>query len=182
MLLAACGQQESSEPDATPTPEATPQASSDAPAPSDEPAETDSGSNSGTALADLLPDSLGGLDRTDVNMTDSPLFAQAIGQSGIDASEVEFIISTYGTGADAIGVTSMRIPDIEQPQLEQLARLMAGMPDAQGGAETATIGGKEVLALSAANGPTGYMYFADGAVFIIAGPEAQAAELLSQLP
>ena len=37
MLLAACGQQESSEPDATLTPEATPEASSDASTPSESP-------------------------------------------------------------------------------------------------------------------------------------------------
>ena len=63
MLLAACGQQESSEPDATLTPEATPEATSDAPTPSDEPAASeDDGSASGD-LADVIPDELNGVPR-----------------------------------------------------------------------------------------------------------------------
>jgi hypothetical protein len=69
-----------------------------------------------------------------------------------------------------------------QPELEQMARLMTGSAD--GSADVVTVGGKSVLSITPAGSEEGgYMYFADGAAFIIVGTsEDQIAELLSQLP
>jgi hypothetical protein len=112
------------------------------------------------------------------------MFSQALVEQGLDPDDAEFLISTYGTDADAISVTAMRIPGMPEGQLDQMARLMSGLSDGQASAETATVGGKEVLVITAtAQGQQGYMYIADGAVFIVGGgSEELAAELLSQLP
>ena len=62
-------------------------------------------------------------------------------------------------------------------ELEQLARLMTGMADGQGSAELITVGGKEVLAITATEAEqTGYMYFLDGAVIVVGGTSDDLAE------
>jgi hypothetical protein len=139
---------------------------------------------SDTALLELLPDELNGASRTDINLADNPMFAQALAGSGIDATDVEYIISTWGTGDDTVSATAMRIPGIERPALEQMARLMTGAAEGEGTAEVATIGGKEVIVINATDvDQAAYMYFVGDGVFIIGGPSAELAEeLLSQLP
>jgi hypothetical protein len=186
MIATACGGAQTtesaaaSEPAATtqPTPEPTPEP--------EEPAEstgTGGDEGSGTALVDLLPDEVGGQSRTDVDLANNPMFAQALASSGTDLSDVEYLISTYGTGEETLVVTSMRIPEMGQPELEQMARLMTGAASADGSADVVTVGGKSVLSITPAGSEEGgYMYFADGAAFIIGTSDDQAAELLSQLP
>jgi hypothetical protein len=65
-----------------------------------------------------------------------------------------------------------------------MARLMTGLASAEGSADVVTVGGKSVLSITPAGSEQGgYMYFADGAAFIVVGTsDDQAAELLSQLP
>jgi hypothetical protein len=153
----------------------------------EEPAEsTGTGGNegSGTALVDLLPDEIGGQSRTDVDLANNPMFAEALASSGTDLSDVEYLISTYGTGTETLVVTSMRIPEMGKPELEAMARMMTGVASADGSADVVTVGGKSVISITPAGSDQGgYMYFADGAAFIIVGTsEDQAAELLTQLP
>jgi hypothetical protein len=71
-----------------------------------------------------------------------------------------------------------------QANMEMMARLMAGMPETQGSTETVELGGKTVIAIAPEGvDQVGYLYFADGAAFVIAGgTEDQAAELLGALP
>ena len=189
LVVSACGTDtgasaEPSEPIATI--EATPEPSPE-PEESAEPAASAStGGNGGseTAIIELLPDEVGGMSRTDVDMAANPMFAEIFAEQGLDAADLEFVISTYGTGAEALGVTSMRVPDMGEAELEQLARLMTTMSEGQAAAEPGTVGGKSVLILSAeGEAETAYMYFAEGAVFVVGGgTEALVAEFLSQLP
>lgn len=168
------------EPTPEPTPEATTEPSHDAsPLPSFSFGGTDS------ALLDLLPDTLGGNARTDVNLADFPAFTAALEAQNMDADDVEYAISTWGTGADVVTATAMRLPGTGRPQLEQMARIMSGAAAGEGSAEVVTIGGKEVLAIASAEaGRVGYMYFlGDDGVFIISGTdEALIEELFSGLP
>ncbi|CAN5514390.1 hypothetical protein BH23CHL10_BH23CHL10_14650 [soil metagenome] len=187
LAVAACSSDQASpspsEPAATvdPTPDPTPEPASQEPTDS-----TDTGGLPGNdaALLDLLPDEIGGQSRTDVDLAANPMVAAALEAQNMDASEVEYSVSTYGTGENVFGVTAMRIPDMGETQLEQFATLMTGMADGQGSVETETIGGKEVLAITAADvDQRAYMYFTQGAVFILGGGSDElAAELLSQLP
>lgn len=112
------------------------------------------------------------------------MFAAALQAQNIDASEVEYIVSTYGTGESVLAVTAIRIPDMGETELEQLARLMSGMSEGQASAETTTIGGKQVLAITATDvEQTGYMYFLDGAVIVVGGTSQDLAEeFFSELP
>lgn len=192
LVVAACSSDQASpspsepaatvEPTPDPTPDPTPEPASQEPTDS-----TDTGGLPGNdaALLDLLPDEIGGQSRTDVDLAANPMVAAALEAQGMDASDVEYSVSTYGTGENVLGVTAMRIPDMGEAQLEQFATLMTGMADGQGSVETETIGGKEVLVLTAADvDQRGYMYFTQGAVFILGGGSSDelAAELLSQLP
>ncbi|MBA4169097.1 MAG: hypothetical protein H0X68_01690 [Chloroflexi bacterium] len=187
LAVAACSSDQASpspsEPAATvdPTPDPTPEPASQEPTDS-----TDTGGLPGNdaALLDLLPDEIGGQSRTDVDLAANPMVAAALEAQNMDASEVEYSVSTYGTGENVFGVTAMRIPDMGETQLEQFATLMTGMADGQGSVETETIGGKEVLVITAADvDQRAYMYFTQGAVFILGGGSDElAAELLSQLP
>jgi hypothetical protein len=190
MVVAACSSDQASpsadssipatlEATPEPTPEATPEESEDGTAgPSFSFGGTDS------ALLDLLPDSLAGNARTDVDLTDFPAFTAALEGQGMSADDVEYVISTWGTGDDVVTATAMRIPGIDRPGLEQMARMMTGAAQGEGSADVVTLGGKEVLAISAVNqGETGYMYFVGDGVFIIgSSSEDNVAELLSQLP
>jgi hypothetical protein len=190
LVVSACGSDEpsestpASEPAATvePTPEPTPEPTTE-PEESDEPSESDDGDD-GTALLDLLPDEINGQSRIDVDLANNPMFAAALQGQDIDASDVEYVVSTYGTGEGVLVATAIRIPGMGDTELEQLARLMSGMADGQGSAEVMTVGGKEVLAITATEvGQTGYMYFLDGAVIVVGGTaEDLAEEFFSQIP
>jgi hypothetical protein len=191
LVVSACGSGEPSEsatasepaPTVEPTPEPMPEPTPE-PEESDEPSASADAGDGDTALLDLLPDELDGQSRIDVDLANNPMFAAALAQQDIDASEVEYVVSTYGTGEGAVVVTAIRIPDMGQTELEQLARLMGGMADGQGSAEVTTIGGKEVIAITATEvEQIGYMYFLDGAVIVVGGTsEDLAAEFFSQLP
>lgn len=191
LVLGACGSGEpsasaaASEPVPTvePTPEPTPMPTPE-PEASDEPSESADAGGDDTALLDLLPDEIDGQERIDVDLANNPMFAAALQAQGVDISDVEYVVSTYGTGEGVLAVTAIRIPDMGETELEQLGRLMSGMADGQGQAELETIGGKEVLAISATDvEQTGYMYFLDGAVIVVGGTSpGLAEEFFSRLP
>lgn len=190
LIVAACSSEQASpsadasEPAAA-TSEATPEPTAEAtPEETAAPSIPTGGIGTDSALLDMLPDELGGNPRTDIDLTDFPGFTAALEGQDVDAGEVEYIISTWGTGDEIVTATGMRIPGMDQVQLEQLARMMTGASDGQGSAEVVTVGGKEVLAVSTPEaGQVGYMYFTPNGVFIIGSPsEDLAAELLSQLP
>ena len=188
LVVAACSSEQASpsagasEP-ASATAEATPEAT-----PEDSTAPSESASNGGigtdSALLDLLPDSLGGHDRTDLDLTTFPAFTAALQAQGMDADDVEYVVSTYGTGQEVVTATAMRIPGLDRPALEQMARMMTGATDGAGSAEVVAVGGKEVIAVSTTDqGQVGYMYFTGEGVFIIGSTsEDLVEELLSQLP
>lgn len=186
VLLAACGGSPASESTAASEDDAPSVEAPESDAPESEAAEPTEGDDetgsSGSALADLLPDSIGGQTRQDQNLFDEDTLAQMFAAQGVDVGEVDFLIATYGDSG--LGVTAIRVPDMTQTNMEMLARLMAGMPETQGNVETVDIGGKTVIALTPeGSDEVGYMYFADGAAFVVAGgTEDQAAELFSQLP
>lgn len=186
LLVAACSTQQAAPTDAQPTatveatPEATPEETAE---PTDEGTDAPDG---GTALEDLIPDELNGVARTDVPGMEA-FIGPMLEQQGVDGDAVEYVLATYGEGADAMTITAVRIPGMSEASLEALARAMAG---AQGGAgtpgsaEAVTVGGKSVLRMTAdeADGAA-YLYFADGAVFTVVGESEDLAEqLLSELP
>ncbi len=186
LVVAACSSEQTSsstppsQAEATATPE-----TSEAPEPSSAAAEpSDAPSGSGTALADILPDSLDGAARTDLPGMEAILGPALAGQ-GLDPEDVEFIFATYGEGGDSVSVNGFRIAGMSQVSLEQFGRLMAGV-DAQGAqAETVTVGGKSVLKFSGTEGQAGsaYLYFADGAMFtVVSESEDRAGQLLAELP
>ena len=186
LVVTSCASQQASTPAseaaATPTAEPTPE-------PTEEPTEAstpgeDSGGSTGGSLEDALPDELNGLARTDVPGMEAFL-APMLAQQGVDASEVEFLISTYGEGDNSISVNAFRIPGIPEASMEALARAMSGVQGEAGvEAESVTVGGKSVLQMTG-EGVDGaaYLYFADGSVFTVVGPSTELAEqLLSELP
>lgn len=191
LVVTACGSGETSESAApsepAPTVELTPEPT---PQPTPEPPESDEPSSSAdaggdTALPDLLPDEINGETRTDVDLANNPMFAAALAGQDVDISEVEYIVSTYGTGEGVLVASAIRIPGVDQPQLAQIARLMSGVAaEGEGSAELTTIGGKEVLAITATDAEqTGYMYFVDGAVIVVGGASQDLAEeFFSKLP
>ena len=191
LVVVACSSDEASPspservatPEPTATPTAAPTASPEPPA-SVDPASSDEASGDSTALDDVLPDELNGMSRTEVPGLDA-VFAPLLAQQGIDASEADFTFASYGEGTDAVYVNGLRIPGMSEVQLQMLARMMSGSET--GGeieAETATIGGKDVLRMGGTDVPgAAYLYFSDGAVFtVISESEDLAAELLEQLP
>jgi hypothetical protein len=191
LVMTACGGEETSEsaeeseavPTVEPTPDPTPDPTPE-PVESDAPdASADAGGND-SALLELLPDEIDGQARIDVDLAANPMFAAALEAQNIDVSDVEYVVSTYGTGEGVLVATAIRIPGMTDVQLQQLASLMGGMTDGQGSADPTTIGGKEVLAISATDvDQTGYMYFLDGAVIVVGGTsEDLAEEFFSQLP
>lgn len=191
LVVTACGSGEPSEstaasepaPTVEPTPDPTPETTPEPPE-SDEPsASVDAGGDS--ALLDLLPDEINGQTRTDVDLANNPMFAAALAGQDVDISDVEYIVSTYGTGDGVLVASAIRIPGMDQLELEQLGRLMSGVAtEGEGSAELTTIGGKEVLAITATDAEqTGYMYFLDGAVIVVGGTSQDLAEeFFSQLP
>lgn len=181
LVVTACGSGETSESAApsepAPTVDPTPQPESDEPSSS-------AGAGGETAVVDLLPDEINGQTRTHVDLA-NPMFAAALAGRDVDISEVEYSVSTYGTGEGVLVASAIRIPGVDQPELAQLARLMSGVAaEGEGSAELTTIGGKEVLAITAADAEqTGYMYFLDGAVIVVGGTSQDLAEeFFSKLP
>ena len=184
LVVTACsGDQASSAPASEPTPTEQPTPSAtDVPA-SDAPGSSGAAGD-GTALADLLPDELNGMPRTEIPGLEAML-APMLAQSGVDASAAEFTFASYGEGADAVQVQAFRIPGMSQLQLEALARAMSGGAEGSGvSAETVTIGGKTVLQITGPQVPGGaYMYLTDGAAFTVVSESADLAEqLLTELP
>ena len=187
-VLAACGGEPTAsspaESVAAVTPEPTAAPSSAAPseaAPT--PAESASGdASTDSELADMLPDELNGVARTDVPGLDQ-MIAPALEAQGIDATDVDFVFASYGEGTDGLIVQAIRIPGLGQAQLEMLAQMMAGQ-STEVDVEQTEVGGKSVLEMTGADVPgAAYMYFADGAMFTIVGESADlAAQLLSELP
>ena len=189
--VAACGDQASSQTDAaTATPSATAEPTEEPTTePSDEPAASADTGNE-TALADLIPDELNGVARTDIPGMDQ-IIASALAQQGLDAEDAEFVFTSYGEGEDAVILTAFRIPQVSEPQMEMLARMMSGAGAQQGvEAETVDVAGKSVLRMTAQGAAAGqegvvYMYFAEGAAFTIVSPAADTAAaeaLLAELP
>lgn len=186
-VMAACaGQPAASSPAesvAAATPEPTAAPSSAAPTEAATPAESASaGSGTDSELADLLPDELNGLARTEVPGLDQ-MIAPALEAQGIDATDVDFVFASYGEGTDGLIVQAIRVPGLGEAQLEMLAQMMAGQ-STEVDIEETEVGGKSVLEMTGADMPgAAYMYFADGAMFTIVGESSElAAQLLSELP
>ena len=185
LVVASCSSQQTSSPASESEPAATTQPT---PEPTEEATEAatpkEDGGSTGGSLEDALPDELNGLARTDVPGMEAFL-APMLAQQGVDASEVEFVISTYGEGDNSITVNAFRIPGIPEASMEALARAMSGVQGDSGvEAESVTVGGKSVLQMTG-DGVDGaaYLYFADGSVFTVVGPSTELAEqLLSELP
>ena len=167
--------------EATPEPTAEP-----TPSPTEEPtdeASSDDG-GSGTALADLIPDEVNGLERTDIPGMESMIAAALAGQ-GLDAGEAEFVFASYGSGDDAVIINAFRVPGMSQASLETLARAMSGVQsESEVSAETTTVAGKDVLRMTGPETPGAvYLYLAEGAAFtIVSQSEDLAEQLLSELP
>ena len=196
LLLAACGggQAETPTPTEAPSPVTTP--TQDAtPEPTESEAEetaaaTDGGDGSVITgdLADVLPDDVGGFPRQDVPGLDE-MIAPMLQQQGIDASDADLAFASWGEGTEAVIVTAMRMPGLNETQLEMLASLLAGTGSgAPGGVEfegeTTTVGGKEVVRMTGEGTPgSAYVYFAGDAFFTVVSESPELAEeLLSQLP
>ena len=188
-LLAACGGTDAT-PSATATAtDATTAEATASPEPSDEPStEPDPSDDSGdeTALAELIPDELNGVARTDIPGMDQ-IIANALAAQGMDAGEAEFVFASYGDAATGVVITAFRIPGVGEAQLETLARMMSGAGGAQGvESETVELGGKSVHRISssaAGQQSAAYLYFAEGAAFsIVSGDEASVEQLLEELP
>jgi len=153
--------------------------------PSDE-ASNEPGASGGSSfegdLDDVIPDELNGVARTDIPGMDS-MMAGIFGAQDIDASQAQFAFATYGEGTDAVTLTAMAVPGLDNATLELLSRSFSGAPGG-GEAETLTIDGKTVLRVSGGTQPGAiYMYFADGAAFtVISENEGLAEQLLGELP
>lgn len=186
LVVAACSSQQgasptATEPEAVATAEPTPEPASESPDPTDD---ANGSTDDGTALADLFPDELNGAPRNDIPGMDA-MIASALAAQGMDASGAEFVLATYGEGADAITVNAFRIPEVDQTSLEMLARAMSGVQgDGTAAAETVTIGGKTVLRMTGTGADgAAYLYFTNDAVFTVVGPSEDLAEqLLAELP
>ncbi|HEX7224283.1 MAG TPA: hypothetical protein VF367_01720 [Candidatus Limnocylindria bacterium] len=184
ILLAACSSDQgdaSAEPTADPTVAVTPSA---------EPSEAaesagalpSGGTGSDSELADLLPDELNGVARTDVPGLEQML-APMLEAQNIDATNVDFVFASYGEGTDALVVQAIRVPGMTEAQLQLFAQMMSGQ-QSEVDTATVTVGGKSVLQMSGAQVPgAAYLYFADGAMFTIVGEsEDLATQLLEALP
>jgi hypothetical protein len=184
-ILAACSDQTSSSQTEEATPSAAATASSEASeAPSaSESAEASESSGGDSALLDLIPEQVGGSDRTVLSDDMGGLFEGALAGSGIDASDVEYVIVGWGAGSELV-LSAFRAPGIDEASLQALAQMMSGAQN--GGAEftPATVGGKSVLTFSGEEtGETIYLYFTDDAAFTVVSKSPELAdELLGQLP
>ena len=140
------------------------------------------GTGSDSELADLLPDELNGVARTDVPGLEQML-APMLEAQNIDATNVDFVFASYGEGTDALVVQAIRVPGMTEAQLQLFAQMMSGQ-QSEVDTATVTVGGKSVLQMSGAQVPgAAYIYFADGAMFTIVGEsEDLATQLLEALP
>jgi hypothetical protein len=184
ILLAACSSDQgdaSAEPTADPTVAVTPSAEPSGAAESTG-ALPSGGTGSDSELADLLPDELNGVARTDVPGLEQML-APMLEAQNIDATNVDFVFASYGEGTDALVVQAIRVPGMTEAQLQLFAQMMSGQ-QSEVDTATVTVGGKSVLQMSGAQVPgAAYLYFADGAMFTIVGEsEDLATQLLEALP
>jgi hypothetical protein len=184
ILLAACSSDQgdaSAEPTADPTVAVTPSAEPSEAAESTG-ALPSGGTGSDSELADLLPDELNGVARTDVPGLEQML-APMLEAQNIDATNVDFVFASYGEGTDALVVQAIRVPGMTEAQLQLFAQMMSGQ-QSEVDTATVTVGGKSVLQMSGAQVPgAAYLYFADGAMFTIVGEsEDLATQLLEALP
>jgi hypothetical protein len=180
-LVAACSSSPSGESATastapTPTPTATPE-----PEASEPPASSGSGSDS--AVLAMLPDQVGGMDHNnDIDFANSPIFANALAGTGVDASEVEYIVRSWGEGD--VTLSAMRLPGMDEVQLRLFAQGMSGVAGTGASTETVTVGGKSVLRIVGDDVPAAaYMYFAEGTMFtVVSESQDLAAEVLGALP
>jgi len=185
-LVAACGGNGASpsatDTDTEPDPTAATTPSTE---PSDE-ATDEPDASAGTGfegdLADVIPDELNGVPKTDIPGMES-IFAGILGGQGVDASQAQVAFATYGEGTDAVTLTAFAVPGMNDTTLELISRSFSGV-EGVGEAETLTIDGKSVLRVSGGTQPgVVYMYFAGGAAFtVISQNEDLAEQLLSELP
>ena len=184
-FVAACGGGQAS-PSATDTPEPDPTVAATATAePPDEPS-AEPGTSGGTGfegdLDDVIPDELNGVARTDIPGMDS-MISSILGAQNIDVSQAQFAFATYGEGSNAVTLTAIAVPEVDDSQLEMMARMFSG---AATGAEseTLTVDGKTVLRVSHTAQPGSvYLYFGGGAAFTVyAENEELAEQLLGELP
>lgn len=175
---------------ASTTPSASVAASSEAAVESSAAAETAEATSSEAAseapsgpLADLIPDDLNGVAPQITNAGDNPMMAQALAAAGVEATDFEYLIATYGTDADAVTLSAMRIPGVDGSTLETLAQQMSGAA-AGGELETTSVGGKSVLQITGSGTPgSAYLYITGGTVFTVIGTDAdQVGQLLAELP
>jgi hypothetical protein len=184
-FVAACGGSPSATDTDTDT--ETPDPTAEATSEPTEEASTDPGASGGSSfegdLADVIPDELNGVARTDIPGMDS-ILTSMFGAQGIDASQAQFAFATYGDGTDAVTLTAIVVPDIDDATLELISRSFSGLPEGAS-AETVTIDGKTVLKVTAGAAQPGsvYMYFAGGAAFTVFSQNEDLAEqLLGELP
>lgn len=182
LIVAGCAGQSAASAEATPepTPTATPEPTD---SPSAEATIPDDSTGSGEALADLIPDEVGGLSRTDIPGMDA-MIGSALTSAGVEASGAEYAFASFGDGTRAVIVSALRIPGLDEASLQMLAQTMSGANTSGASAEAITVGGKAVLQMTGEGAPgAAYLYFADGAVFTVIGEDLELAEqLLAELP
>lgn len=195
LVVAACASEEAqsaSPSEAAATVEPTPEATEvETPEPSEEPESSDDGGGSGSVgdLAAALPAEVGGHQIQTVEGIEQ-LILPALEAQGVDAGDADFAFASWGEGTDAVFLTGLRLPGINQTQLQLLAGLMAS---ASGGtaaegidfeSDPITVGGKQVLQMTGEGVPgAAYIYLADDAFFTVVGESPELAEeLLSKLP
>jgi hypothetical protein len=182
LVIAGCASQSGSstpEPTASPTPEPTVE-------PTPEPTATEdsgTGGETGGALADLIPDTVAGLTRTDIPGMEA-MISSALASTGVNAEGAEYAFASFGDGQQSLIVTALRIPGVPETTLQSLAQVMAGANTTGGDIESTTVGGKEVLQMTGQGAPgAAYLYFAEGAVFTVVGEDPDlAGQLLAELP
>lgn len=176
LVVAGCASPSESSPEATPEP---------TPEPTAEPTATEdsNGSSGGGDLTALLPDEIGGLTRTDIPGMEA-MISNALASTGVNAEGAEYAFASYGDGTQALIVTALRIPGLDEASLQALAAAMAGTNTTGANVETMTVGGKEVLQMTGQGAPgAAYLYFAEGAVFTVVGEDPDlAGQLLAELP
>ncbi|HUH16539.1 MAG TPA: hypothetical protein VMM85_01190 [Methylomirabilota bacterium] len=166
---------------ASPTATASPVPTQVPATPSPEPTEATGGDY--TPLADLVPEELNGMPRTEIEGMEA-FVGPALAEMGVDPSEAEFLIVAYGEGEDAVALNAIRMPGIDETSMQMFGAMFSGAAGAEVNAQTVTIGGKSVLRMtSPTTVGTVYVYFAEGAVFSIGSESAVLAEqLLAELP
>jgi ABC-type amino acid transport substrate-binding protein len=183
-LVTACASNEAS-PSATAEPDPTVEATESA-EPTSEASQPEGSAGTGFEgdLAELIPDELNGMARTDIPGMEA-IIAQALAAQGMDASEAQFAFATYGEGEDAVVLNAFAIPGVDDASLDLLARSMAGVQGTgEVDTETVTIDGKSVLTITSGTQPGAvYLYFWNGVALTVASQSEDLAEqLLAELP